>query len=433
VALAPIVKSSWNAWVEVDTTAIRRNTEAVCAFVGAGVQVMAIVKADGYGHGAVPVARAALAGGASCLGVANVVEGIELRAAGIAAPVLILGCGMPEQAAEVVEHDLAQTLATEEMARALSDAAAAAGREVAVHIKVDTGMGRLGVRPRDALAFARLVSTLHGLRVDGIYSHLATADHDDATYACGQARQFQEVLAELAVGRAWHAMPLHEAAPKTPLRHLANSAAVVRFPQMRLDLVRTGLLIYGLNPLPRALSDPSTGSGSGRPVPSLCSGQALSAIEGAESRPEIRLTPALSWKTRIACIKSMPAGQRLSYGGLYTTKRPTRIACLPLGYADGYPRALSNIGSVLVGGRRCPVVGAVCMDQMLVELGEVEAKAGDEVVLIGEQMGERITANELAAAHGTVVHEIVARLGKRLPRVYLSDDASAESDHDRNG
>jgi alanine racemase len=316
---------------------------------------------------------------------------MELRAAGIAAPVLILGCGLPEQAAQVVEHGLAQTLATEEMARALSQAAVAGRRgkacvapAVGVHIKVDTGMGRLGVRPHEALAFARLVSSLPGLRIDGIYSHLATADHDDATYALAQARQFREVLAELARNGI-----------SPPLRHLANSAAAVRFPQMRLDLMRTGLLIYGLNPLPRELS-------------------------------EIGLSPALSLKTRICCIKHMPAGQRLSYGGLYITQHPTRIAYVPVGYADGYPRALSNIGWVLVGGRRCPVVGAVCMDQMLVDLGEIEAKAGDEVVLIGEQMGERITANELAAAQGTVVHEIIARLGKRLPRVYLGEGVSAE-------
>ena len=390
------------AWIEVDTTAIRRNAEAVRRFVGAGVRVMAIVKADGYGHGAVPVAEAALAGGVSHLGVASVAEGIELREAGITTPVLILGCGMPEQAPQVVSHDLMQTLATEDMARALSEAAGSRkqeagrkGRQVGVHIKVDTGMGRLGVRPHEALAFARLVSSLPGLRIDGIYSHLATADSEDTSYALDQARQFEGVLAEMA---AQGVTP--------PLRHLANSAATVRFPEMHLDLVRTGLLIYGLNPLP--LETEEAGSrkqeaGGERLVPrgTCC----------------IPLSPALSLKTRIACIKEMPAGQRLSYSGLYTTERPTRIACLPLGYADGYPRALSNIGSVLVSGRRCPVVGAVCMDQMLVDLGEIAAKPGDEVVLIGEQAGARITANELAAAQGTVVHEIVARLGKRLPRV----------------
>jgi len=253
---------------------------------------------------------------------------------------------------------------------------------------VDTGMGRLGVRPHEALAFAQLVSALPGLRTDGVYSHLATADHDDVSYARGQARQFQQVLNDLGA---------HGISP--PLRHLANSAATARFPEMHLDLVRTGLLIYGLNPLSRELN-------------------------------EIRLFPALSWKSRIACVKSMPAGQRLSYNGLYTTQRPTRIACVPVGYADGFPRALSNVGLVLVGGRRCPVVGAVCMDQMLVDLGGIEAKAGDEVVLIGEQMGERITANDIAAAQGTVVHEIVARLGKRLPRIYLGDDASEESSNE---
>ena len=384
--LAPAVKSSWNAWIEVDTAAIRRNTAAVCRFIGASTQVMAILKADGYGHGAAPTAKAALAGGAAWLGVANVAEGQQLRAAGISAPVLVLGCGMPDQAAEVVENDLAQTLATEEMARSLSAAASAAGREIAVHIKVDTGMGRLGVRPHEALAFARLAAGLPGLRIDGVYSHLATADHDDTTYAREQARRFGEALSELAA---------HGIRP--PLRHLANSAAIARFPEMHFDMVRAGLLVYGLNPLARALT-------------------------------EIELTPALAWKTRVACVKDMPAGQRLSYNGLYSTPRPTRIACVPVGYADGFPRALSNVGSVLIAGRRRPVVGAVCMDQMLVDVADTEAKVGDEVVLIGEQAGERITANDIAAAQGTVVHEIVARLGKRLPRVYVGDEGPQECD-----
>jgi len=384
VAIASAVNSSWNAWIEVDTSAIHRNTAAVCEFVGAKVEVMAILKADGYGHGAAPVARAALAGGASSVGVANVEEGAQLRAAGIEAPVLVLGCGVPDQASEVVERGLAQTLATEEMARALSQAAAAAGREVEVHIKVDTGMGRLGVRPHEALAFARLVADLPGLRTDGIYSHLATADHDDTTYALAQAERFQQVLAELAA---------HGINP--PVRHLANSAAIVRFPPMRFNMVRAGLLIYGINPLPR------------EPI-------------------DLHLTPALAWKSRVACVKDMPAGQPLSYNGLYTTPRPTRIACVPVGYADGFARALSNVGSVLIRGRCCPVVGAVCMDQMLVDVGDMEAKVGDEVVLIGEQGGERITANDVADAQQTVVHEIVARLGKRLPCIHLDDDAARE-------
>lgn len=378
--VAPVVNGSWNAWIEVDTSAIRRNTAAVCEFVGAGVEVMAVLKADGYGHGAEATARAALAGGAKWLGVANVAEGAELRAAGIEAPVLVLGCGMPEQAEVVVARGLTQTLATEEMARALSRAAAAAGREAAAHIKVDTGMGRLGVWPEEALEFVRLVAGLTGLRVGGIYSHLATADHEDASYAREQARRFGEVLAELE---------RHGLRPR--LRHLANSAAVVRFREMHFDLVRAGLLIYGINPLPGELKN-------------------------------LALQPALTWKSRIACIRDMPAGQPLSYNRLHTTERPTRIACVPVGYADGFARALSNVGRVLVGGRRCPVVGAVCMDQMLVDLGEIEAKAGDEVVLIGEQMGDRITANEVAAAQGTVVHEIVARLGKRLPRMYVDGE-----------
>jgi alanine racemase len=385
VRAAPVVKGSCNSWIEVDTSAVRRNTAAVCALVGRDVQVMAVVKADGYGHGMAAAARAALAGGASHLGVASAAEGAELRAAGIEAPILVLGCGMPEQARDVVEHGLTQTLATEAMARALSGEAVAAGREVAVHLKVDTGMGRLGLWPQELPAFARLVSQLPGLRVEGVYSHLATADHDDTTYARGQANRFRQALAGLEA-----------AGIKPMLRHLANSAATVRFPEMWYDMVRAGLLIYGLDPLPGELA-------------------------------QIDLTPALTWKSRIAALKHTPAGQPVSYSGLYVTRKATRIACVPVGYADGFPRALSNVGQVLIHGRRCPVVGAVCMDQMLVDVGDVAAKAGDEVVLIGEQMGERITANEIAAAQGTVVHEVVARLGKRVPRMHFGDDMAPRS------
>lgn len=380
-----VARGSWNSWIEVDSAAIRSNTAAVCDLIGRGVQVMAIVKADGYGHGAATAARASLAGGASHLGVASAAEGIELRAERIEAPILVLSCGMPEQARDVVERGLTQTLATESMARALSREAAAAGREVAVHLKVDTGMGRLGVWPHELPALAKLVSHLPGLRVEGVYSHLATADHDDATYARGQAECFRQALAVLQA-----------AGIQPPLRHLANSAATVRFPEMRFDMVRAGLLVYGLNPLCGELT-------------------------------QIGLTAALTWKSRIAAVKNVPAGQPISYDGLHVTRTATRIACVPVGYADGYARALSNVGRVLIHGRRCPVVGAVCMDQMLVDVGDLDAKAGDEVVLIGEQMGERITANDLAAAQGTVVHEIVARLGKRVPRVHLGDDTALEN------
>lgn len=394
MAVMPAVKSSWNAWVEIDRHAIARNTAAVTGFVGAGVKVMAILKADGYGHGAVTTARAALAGGAAWLGVANAAEGAHLRAAGITAPVLVLGCGIPDQAPVVIEHRLAQTLATVDMAQALSAAAVAAGREIAVHLKIDTGMGRQGVWAHEALAFAQLVARLPGLRIEGVYSHLATADDDDQSYARAQAETFQRVLTELE---------RHDIRPG--LRHLANSAAIVRFPEMWLDMVRAGLLTYGLDPLTPA---PDQTRSTSAPVSSTAA--------------PLDLIPALSWKTRVACVKEAPAGQRLSYSGLYCTPGPTRIAVVPVGYADGFPRALSNRGNVLIGGRRCPVVGAVCMDQMLVDLGTAEAKVGDEVVLIGEQLGERISANDIALAQDTVVHEIVARLGKRLPRIFVDED-----------
>jgi len=337
------------------------------------VRVAAVVKAGGYGHGAVPIARAARAGGAHMLAVASPAEAIELREAGLDIPILALGAGLPEQAGEVVQHGLTQTLCTPEMAKALSEAAVAAGKQVAVHVKVDTGLGRLGVEPEQALEFAREVVSLPGLRVEGIFSHLSSAD-TDAEYSAAQFATFRKTLAGF------------EAAGVEPgLRHMVNSGGTQRYLEMHLDMVRVGLLIYGLSNV---------------------------------DSPPLPLEPALTWKTRVFSVKRVPVGRRISYRGTYVTKTPSTIAALPVGYADGYSRALSNKGAVLVKGKRRPVVGVVCMDQIMVDLGDDWMPIGEEVVLIGEQNGERITVNEMAAWQDTVIHEVVARLGKRLQRYY---------------
>jgi len=367
-----------NSWLEVDLAAIEQNVRAVREFVGPGTQVMAILKADGYGHGAVAAARAVARGGATWLGVASAAEGIQLREAGVETPILILGTGFPGQAEDVVGNRLSQTVANGEVPEALSAAAARAGAEAGVHIKVDTGMGRLGVLPEQVVAFARRLLALPGLRLEGVFSHLATAEEEDTAYALGQFARFQQAL-----------QALQEAGIPVPLRHVANSAAVLNFRQMHLDLVRTGLLAYGI------------------------------AVFRCDHRG-LRLRPALTWKSRLAFIKRVPAGTPLSYGRTYVTPRETTIATVPVGYADGYCRVLSNRGALLVRGRPFPVAGRVCMDHILLDMGdEPDLRVGEEVVLIGRQEGAEITANEVASAQGTVVHEVVARLGKRLPRIYL--------------
>jgi len=366
------------AWLEIDLDAIRQNTAAVGALVGPRTRVLAIVKADGYGHGAPAVAAAALRGGARALGVANLAEAVELHEAALRAPILILNAGLPETAEEVVRRGLVQTATTPESLTLLSAAAVAAEREARVHLKLDTGMGRLGLPPREAVGLLRAALAQPGLRVAGIFSHLATAEEADRSFARAQFAAFDAAAAAI-----------REAGLPLPPRHLANSAGLLNFPEMRLDLVRPGLLIYGLSP-----------------------GGAL------ETGPDLR--PALTWKTRVEFVKRVPAGTTVSYGRTWTARREAIVATLPVGYADGYPRALSNRGQGLVGGRRCPVVGAVCMDHIMLEVGE-EVGVGDEVVLIGRQGVEELTANDLAEAAGTVVHEIVARLGRRLPRLYRGE------------
>jgi alanine racemase len=361
--------------VEVDLAAVLHNVRAVLHLV-APAGLLAVVKANAYGHGAAAVAQAAQEAGADGLAVACLREGEQLRQAGLTGPILLLSAGSVEEARAVVAHDLTQTVCRREVAEALSAAAQEAGRTAQVHLKLDTGMGRLGAPAEAVLELAQAVYALPGVEVTGVFSHLATAEDPDPTYARAQFACYQEALRVLgahgfASGR----------------RHLANSAAALRFPEMRLEAVRTGLLIYGLDPVP-----------------------------GQEVVP---LRPALSWKTRVAFARVCAAGCSVSYARTYVTTRECLVGVLPLGYADGFPRAASNRAQVLVRGQLCPVIGTVCMDHVMVDLSPAgEVAVGEEVVLIGEQRGRRITANQLAEWAGTVVHEIPTRIGARVGRCY---------------
>lgn len=363
-------------WATVDLDALAANVRQLRAI--AGVPLMAVVKADAYGHGAVRVARAALASGATMLAVATLSEGRALREADITAPILVLGYTPPWQAQEALYLNLTCAIFDGDVARAFSQAATAQQREFPVHVKVDTGMGRLGMQPDEVGPFLHQVTHLPGLRVEGMYSHFATADSADETFARLQLERFTQVVEAM-----------RRAGMRPPLVHMANSAAMLRFPEARFDMVRPGIACYGLNPSHET------------PLP-----------------PGFR--PVLSFHTTVAQVKSVPAGVALSYGGVFVTQRPSRIATIPVGYADGFRRA-PPWREVLVRGVRAPVVGRICMDYAMIDVTDIErVQRGDPVTLIGSQTGtsgsDQITADEVAGWLGTINYEVVSALLPRVPR-----------------
>ncbi len=365
-------------WAEIDLEALRHNVRAIDALLAPGVRVMAVVKADGYGHGAVAVAKAALEAGADCLGVALIEEAAELRADGVSAPIQVLS-EMPDTAAgAAVELGVIATVCSSGAARALSEAASMAGKTVACHLKVDTGMNRLGAKPGEALGLAEEVAGRPGLALDGVFTHFACADQPDDVSVATQTELFEQVCGELERrGLAGFT------------RHAANSAAAVLVPRTHFDMVRLGISIYGLHP-------------------------------GEATKGRVKLKPAMSLKSRLSFVKEVAAGEGVSYGHIHRTPRATVIGTVPAGYADGYTRLLSGKSEVLVGGRRAPVIGRVCMDQFMVDLGpEGDLRSGAEVVRLGRQGDQEITADELAGLIGTINYEIVCMVSKRVPRVYL--------------
>ena len=358
---------------EIDLDAIRHNVRVVSP---PGSGVMAVVKSNGYGHGAVPCATAALEGGARWLGVALVEEGLALREAGIEAPVLVLSEFPPGAEKDALAAGLTPTVYTEAGVDGLSKVARDLGVAARVHLKVDTGMHRVGLYPPEyAVSFARRVLE-SGLELEGLWTHLARSEEDEATTRA-QLDRF------LAVSRM-----LQEAGISPAIRHAANSAAAALYPESHFDLVRIGISVYGL--------EPGQGVGWGD-----------------------HLRPALSWRSAVTVARTLPVGERLSYGHTYRLDRESTVATVPVGYADGYPRALSNRAHVLIRGRRRPVAGTVTMDQLMVDCGDDPVEAGDEVVLIGRQGAEEVTAWELARLAGTIGYEIVCGISERVPREYV--------------
>lgn len=360
-------------WAEIDLDAISGNVRALGAH--AGVPVMAVVKADGYGHGLVPAAEAALAGGATWLAVALVEEGRALRRAGIDAPVLVMTEPRLDAAASLLDARLTPSVYTPAFVRALD--AAAGDDPVGVHLKLDTGMRRVGVPAADWEDALRLVRDTPGLRVEGLWSHYAVADEPDHPFVGRQTEEFARGL-DLA----------SRLGVRPDLVHLANSAATLHLPEAAYDMVRPGLSVYGLEP-----------------APGLADG--------------VGLRPAMSWFSSLSLVKQLAAGEGVSYGLTWASPAATRLGTVPAGYADGVVRALGNVGEVAVGGRRVPMVGRVCMDQFCIDLGDVPAAVGDEVCLLGRQDSAEVTADDWAAWLDTINYEIVCGVGARVPRVYL--------------
>src|SRR6266568_756999 len=366
-------------WVEIDLSAIAHNTRQIQSLIGPNVRILASLKADAYGHGALKVARTVLHNGASMLGVATLSEAIPLREAGIHAPILVFGYVPHWQMREAVRLRLTLTLYSIESAQALSRASQALNLTVKVHVKVDTGMGRLGIRAERIAEIVELlheISELLRLELEGIFTHFAMADTQDQTHARMQLARFQHVL-----------QCIEKEHMRPPLVHAANSAAILCLPEAHFDMVRPGIALYGLDP-------------------------------SSEVSLPAEFRPALSFKTQVAQVKDMPEGESISYGCAFTTNRPTRVAILPVGYADGFRRAPTNWGSVLVHEQEAPLLGRVCMDQCIIDITLIpHVRVGDEVVLIGRQGTASLTAEQVAQRLGTINYEVVSEILARVPRV----------------
>lgn len=367
----------------VDLDAAVENMEHMREKLSPETRMLAVIKANGYGHGAVQVARK-LDGLNYVFGyaVATVEEALQLRRNGLYKPILILGYTFPDCYKELVAQDIRPAVFRTDMAKELSGEALRQGKVLKIHIKVDTGMSRIGISPDDAgLGFIRQVMELPGLEIEGIFTHFARADETDKSSAMGQFVRFgaftERIRAELSLD--------------IPLKHCANSAAIMELPETRMDLVRAGIALYGLWPSEEM------------------------------DRSRISLRPLFRLYSHIVYVKTVPAGTPVSYGGTYVTEKKQRIATIPVGYGDGYPRGLSGKGDVLIRGRRAPVLGRVCMDQFMVDVTDIpEAKEGDLVTLIGRDGKEEITMEELGDISGRFNYELACDLGSRIPRVYMN-------------
>jgi alanine racemase len=373
--MTTILGSTHPTHAVVDLAAFRKNIAAVRSSIVPGTGIMAVVKADAYGHGMFRIAAEAVDNGVEYLGVARSYEGAQLREAGIENPILVFEIVPAEHQAAAIEHDLNLTVASVEGARQLNDAAARAGRKVCVHVKVDTGMGRLGLNAASAGEDIETIARLPRIDLVGMYSHFATSEDPDQTFARQQLELFTRVLEDL-----------HRRRISVPLRHMANSGAILELPESHFELVRPGLMLYGYTPRP-----------------------------GMAQR--VLLSPVMSLVSRVVFLKRVGPNSSISYGRRYFTTSETAIATIPVGYGDGYSRLLTGKAEVLIRGKRYPVAGTVCMDQVMADVGpESDVREGDLVTLIGQDGGEAIWCWELAGKIGTIPYEITCLVTSRVPR-----------------
>ncbi|MFA4911670.1 MAG: alanine racemase [Desulfobacteria bacterium] len=366
---------------EIDLDAIKFNYEQLRKKVGKETKMLAVVKADGYGHGATFISKELQRLGVDLLGVAICEEGISLRKAGIKIPIIILNGVFKGQIKETIEYNLTPVIFDSNTAQRLSDEGKRVNKKVKVHVKIDTGMGRLGISHKDIVPFFSKLKDMANLEVEGVLSHLSTADGDspeDRDFIFLQLQRFEKCIREIDM-----------LGFSPPLRHIANSAATIDLPPSFCNVLRPGLMLYGAYPSSRFAE-------------------------------KIHLKPVMSLKTEIMQIKSVPAGYGVSYKRTFVTQRDSVIATLPIGYADGYSRLLSNRGTALVGGEKTPVVGTVCMDMTMVDVTKVSnVQVGDEAVLIGRQGDKEISADEMANKIGTISYEVFCGVSKRVPRIYI--------------
>ncbi|MBN1566176.1 MAG: alanine racemase [Anaerolineae bacterium] len=365
-------------FAEIDLGALAQNCRLLKQHIGPEVLLMAVVKANAYGHGAVEVARAALANGAGHLAVARFEEGVHLREAGIDAPILVMNYTLLANVDTGIDHDLTLTVTDLPVIERVSHYAGQVGKVAQVHVKIDTGMGRYGLLPDEVVSFFEQAAPYPHIEIQGLFSHFAVSDLADKAYTWQQFEIFERV-----------SDALRAAGFQVPICHIANSAAALDLPAMHLDAVRVGIAMYGLHP-----SD--------------------------EVDPAVPVQPVLTLKSTVARVRTLPAGTSISYGRTYITPQAMPVALVPVGYGDGYPRILSNRGAVLINGQRAPIVGRVCMDQFVVDISDCSPVAlEDEVVLVGKQQGARISAEEVASWANTINYEITTGLLPRVRRVFV--------------
>jgi len=371
----------YRAWAEINLDNIAHNVREVSKRVGKMTEIMAVVKADAYGHGVFETVPTLLENGASRLAVSMLDEAIQLREFGVKVPILVLGYTEPSRAEDIIKYNITQTVFSHELAEALSDAAVKMGKQARIHIKIDTGMTRVGFKPGyGAVKDVVRISELPGIIIEGLFSHFASADETDREYTMLQFERFESIIQEL-----------NRIGVLIPVKHIANSAAVIQYPNLHLNMVRPGIILYGLYPSDEV------------------------------DRSSIDIRPGMELKARVVLVKEVEEGTPVSYGRTFVTKRKSRIATLPIGYADGYSRLLSNRGRVLIHGQYAPIVGNICMDQCMVDVTDIdgEVKTGDEAVIFGVQGKNEITVDEIAKLCNTINYEVVSLIGKRIPRVYF--------------